>query len=77
MSVRRGQSDSKLSKLFKEKEEVNLDNFLPKFLLKDLKDEKKSVEDDLDVLEEKGTIFEPYEAEDVSKYLNQLSIKEV
>jgi hypothetical protein len=79
MSVRRGNSDSKLSKLFKSKrvEEDNLDNFLPKFLLKDLRDEKKSIEDEFDVIEDKRTIFEAHETEDVSEYLNQLSFKEV
>ena len=78
MSVRRGNSDSRLTKLFKPKvDEDNLDNFLPKFLLKDLRDEKKTIEDDFDVSEEKGTIFEPHETEDMSEYLKHLSFKEV
>lgn len=80
MSVRRGNSDSKLSKLFKPKvEDDNLDSFLPKFLLKDLRDEKKSIEEEFDMAEseDKGTIFEPHETEDVSEYLSQLSFKEV
>jgi hypothetical protein len=78
MSVRRGNSDSKLFKLYRAKvEEDNLDNFLPKFLLKDLRDEKKTIEDEFEMAEEKGTIFEPHETEHVSEYLNQLSFKEV
>ena len=78
MSVRRGNSDSRLTKLFRAKvDEDNLDNFLPKFLLKDLRDEKKTMEEDLYITDEKGTIFEPHETEDMSEYLKHLSFKEV
>jgi len=78
MSIRRGNSDSRLTKLFKLKlDDENLDNFLPKFILKDLKDERQHLKDDLYVTEEKGTIFDPNETEDISEYLKHLSIKEV
>ncbi len=78
MSVRKGNSDTRLTKLFKPKvEEDNLDNFLPKFLLKDLKEDKRSIDYESDMNEEKGLIFEPHETKDVSENLKYLSIKEV
>jgi hypothetical protein len=78
MSIRRGNSDSRLTTLFKPKlDEDNLDNFLPKFLLKDLRDERKLLKEDFDVTEEKGTIFEPNDTEDISECLKRLSFKEV
>ena len=82
MTQRRGNSDSKLSHLLRPKfDEENLDNFLPKFLIKDMnsKDEGKILKEEIEINEEErmATIFEPNEIDDVSEYLRNLSFKEV
>lgn len=69
MTVRRGYSDSKLSRLLKPKVDEDLNNFLPKFLVKDIGKKDES--------EASGTIFEPNEAVDVGYFLEQMSFKDV
>ena len=82
MTIRRGYSDSKLTQVLKPKfDEENLDNFLPKFLIKDMnhKDasKKQKAENDLNENEKHRSIFDASEEEDLNEYLRHLSIKEV
>jgi hypothetical protein len=93
MNIRRGYSDSKLIQHLQQGprakfDEDNLDNFLPKFLIKDMntKDEKKvestkannkEYELDMEDFDKCKTIFDTNESEDLNEYLKQLSIKEV
>ena len=87
MSIRKGYSDSKLIQHLaqgpKSKfDDDNLDNFLPKFLIKDMntKDESKliSKDEELDVNEiDNKSIFDRNESENINEYLRQMSIKEV
>ena len=52
MTQRRGNSDSKLSHLLRPKfDEENVDNFLPKFLIKDMnsKDEGKILKEEIEM----------------------------
>jgi hypothetical protein len=79
MSVRRGNSDSKLTQMIKHRyDEDSLDNFLPKFLIKDMntKDELKNINDHPEI-EKKRSIFDTKEQDDMNDYLKNLSIKEV
>lgn len=81
MTVRRGYSDSKLNQILKPKlDEENLNNFLPKFLLKDIsnKDQAKVQKENPEHNEnEKGkNFFESFEDDEAHDYLNQLSIKD-
>jgi hypothetical protein len=43
MAIRKTYSDSKLANLFKSKEDVNIDNLLPRFLMKDLREDSHAV----------------------------------
>ncbi len=51
MAVRKIYSDSKLATLFKSKEDVDLDNLLPKFLIKDLREDSYVIGSDNDEVE--------------------------
>jgi hypothetical protein len=81
MSVRRGESDSKLSRLLKSKidDDSSLGNFLPNFLLKDINaKEEAKMKNDLDLKEEeKSNIFESREEDDVNNYFHFLNVKDV
>ncbi len=82
MNIRKGYSDTKLTQILKPVfDEENLDNFLPKSLLKDInpKEEVKRIKED--VIQIEGVlhknIFEPHEEDDLADYLRHLSLKEV
>ena len=81
MSIRKGYSDSKLNQTLKPKfEDENLGNFLPNFLLKDMKEDPnpKGEREMFDPEKEKyRMIFDSTEEEDLSEYLNYMSMKEV
>jgi len=87
MSIRKGYSDSKLNQTLKPKfEDENLGNFLPNFLLKYMKEDpnsKQKIKDEgrteiFDPEKEKyRMIFDSNEEEDLSEYLNYMSMKEV
>jgi|LauGreDrversion4_2_1035121.scaffolds.fasta_scaffold1757298_1 hypothetical protein len=82
MNIRRGYSDTKLTQKLKPVfDEENLDNLLPKSLLKDLnpKEEGKRMKEEFDFLEgdKNRTIFDPHEEDDLADYLRHLSMKEV
>jgi hypothetical protein len=86
MSIRRGYSDSKLTQILKPKfDDENLGNFLPNFLLKDIKEDSKQPkqklknEEDVEIFESEKyrMIFDSNEEEDLNDYLQHLSIKEV
>jgi hypothetical protein len=82
MNTRRGYSDTKLTQKLKPVfDEENLDNFLPKSLLKDInpKEEGKRMKENLDQIdgERHKSIFEPHEEEDLADYLRHLTFKEV
>jgi hypothetical protein len=82
MTVRRGYSDSKLTQILKPKlDEENLNNFLPKFLLKDIsnKDQAKVQKEIPENVENEKikNFFESFEDDDTHDCLNQLSIKDI
>lgn len=80
MTVRRGYSDSKLSKLLKPREEEEgLDHFLPGFLLKDMNPQDEAEKLRIEIEEENNcnNFFESSDNDDVNFYLSNLSMDDM